>query len=1067
MAFDGIDTHFSAEQRRRGEDYAQRGHVELSNFDSTSLVGTVRGRNLYHVEIERPDARWHLDCSCPAFEAEGSCKHLWAAVTIARRAIDAAQVASPRSIVVPSNDHALFDARMREIQDRLQRGLAGLTSRSKPTWKSRLDDLERVAESKSAEIAEVALRYVVSVSSARGATHHDLAIQAARRSARGGWLQYRPATLSRDDLDDLPASDQRILAMLWGSPARSLHDSSARTSSFTVAAAVQTTLLPSIALEKRLFLSVDGSVVETPLALDEDEPFEMEIALLADGTEQLTLTARARRGDERIALEDCDALLEGGFVVARGKLSRIDWRGAWAWVAELVRDDDLRLPADEAKRALEVLAKAPGRPLVDAPGFVAELKATPRGVLRLMRDLERGKAVLAQMLFEYEGERLPRRGGRDVFLRGHELVRIERDTVLEAALLARFDALGGRLRTRDAQGNDALVDATELPRLVSTLVAEGWIVEAEGEALRAPTRSSVSVRSGIDWFDVEARLDFDGAFVEMPELLRALRERDHFVRLSNGGRGVLPEKWLSSLRFAAAMSEDGEALRVPKGRAWLLDAWLAEQESPDVDAEFVRVRSALMHGVTPKAADAPPGFQGELRPYQREGLGWLRFLGEIGLGGCLADDMGLGKTVQVLALLLERRERARGPSIVVAPRSVLFNWQREAERFTPDLRVLVHHGIARSKKPEPLQDHDLVVTTYGTLRQDAALLGKIEFDCAILDEAQAIKNAKTISAKAVSLLKADLRLALTGTPVENHLGELFAIFGFLNPTLAKGSRPVQELLNGAKDDFEVARFAARALKPFLLRRTKEEVLKELPAKTEQIVWCELEGREARAYDELKQRYRAELLERADEVGLERMQMNVLEALLRLRQASCHQGLIDPKLKGESSAKLDALFPMLDELREAGHKALVFSQFTSFLEIVRERLDAQGVPYEYLDGQTRDRDERVARFQEDPKVPLFLVSLKAGGFGLNLTAADYVFLLDPWWNPAVERQAIDRTHRIGQTKPVTAYRLVARDTVEEKVLALQEKKRALADALFEGGSATLRDLSRADLEWLLA
>ncbi|MGH8310580.1 MAG: DEAD/DEAH box helicase, partial [Steroidobacteraceae bacterium] len=277
---------------------------------------------------------------------------------------------------------------------------------------------------------------------------------------------------------------------------------------------------------------------------------------------------------------------------------------------------------------------------------------------------------------------------------------------------------------------------------------------------------------------------------------------------------------------------------------------------------------------------------------------------------------------------------------------------------------------------------------------------------------------------------------------------------------------LNQLLKGRADDVEAARLVARGMRPFLLRRTKEQVLTELPPKTEQIVACELDDAERRAYDELRAHFREELLARADEVGLERMQMNVLEALLRLRQAACHPGLLDPARASAGSAKLDALMPMLEELCESGHKALVFSQFTSFLAIVRARLDARGFRYEYLDGRTTKRDERVKRFQDDASCPLFLISLKAGGVGLNLTGADYVFLLDPWWNPAVEAQAIDRTHRIGQTRPVTAYRLVARGTVEEKVLELQERKRALAAALFESAGATLRDLTREDLEWLL-
>jgi len=384
--------------------------------------------------------------------------------------------------------------------------------------------------------------------------------------------------------------------------------------------------------------------------------------------------------------------------------------------------------------------------------------------------------------------------------------------------------------------------------------------------------------------------------------------------------------------------------------------------------------------------------------------------------------------------------------------------------------VLAHHGTDRSRDADAIAGHDLVVTTYGTLRRDAALLGKIRFSYAILDEAQAIKNSSSQAAKAARVLVADHRLVLTGTPVENHLDDLWSLFEFLNPGMLGRSRVFREIVAPTGDaprETDSTHLLARALRPFLLRRTKEEVLQELPPKVEQVIGCDLEGAERRRYDELRNHYRSALLAKVEEQGIERVGMHVLEALLRLRQAACHPGLVDPARVGESSAKLEALLPMLDEVRESGHKALVFSQFTSFLAIVRRRLDDAGVAYEYLDGKTRDREERVRRFQEDAACPLFLISLKAGGFGLNLTAADYVFLLDPWWNPAVERQAIDRTHRIGQTRTVNAYRLVARDTIEEKVLELQEKKRALAEAILGGTEGTLRDLTREDLERLLS
>jgi SNF2 family DNA or RNA helicase len=366
-----------------------------------------------------------------------------------------------------------------------------------------------------------------------------------------------------------------------------------------------------------------------------------------------------------------------------------------------------------------------------------------------------------------------------------------------------------------------------------------------------------------------------------------------------------------------------------------------------------------------------------------------------------------------------------------------------------------------------------VLTTYGTLRQDVELIKDIEFDYVILDEAQAIKNDKSVSAKACRLLQARHRLALTGTPVENSLDDLWSIFEFLNPGMLGCSAGLKSLTTAAdslEDDGERERqFDAlrRGLAPFILRRTKDQVLRELPRKTEQTLHIDLLSADRKRYDELRRHYRESLLKKVADQGMNRARMHMLEALLRLRQAACHSGLVDKALVGAASAKIETLHEQIEEIAAEGRKAIVFSQFTSLLAIVRKELDKRNMTYEYLDGKTRDRQSRVDRFQTDPACSLFLISLKAGGVGLNLTAADYVYLLDPWWNPAVEAQAIDRAHRIGQERPVFAYRLVARDTVEEKIIELQQRKRAIADAIISEDRRILSGMTAEDLQMLLS
>jgi SNF2 family DNA or RNA helicase len=362
---------------------------------------------------------------------------------------------------------------------------------------------------------------------------------------------------------------------------------------------------------------------------------------------------------------------------------------------------------------------------------------------------------------------------------------------------------------------------------------------------------------------------------------------------------------------------------------------------------------------------------------------------------------------------------------------------------------------------------DVLVATYGTLRRDVLTLKDVPIDYLILDEAQAIKNANTASAKAARLLRPQHRLALTGTPIENHIGELWSLFEFLNPGVLGRSGLFQRTAAAAGADADTLNLLARGLRPFILRRTKQQVARELPPRSEQTILCELSKPERRLYEQIRQHYRASVFARVKRDGVRRAQMHILEALLRLRQAACHPALVDPGGQHVSSAKLDVLVSHLQEILDEGHKALVFSQFTSFLALVRRRLDDERISYAYLDGRTRDRAARVAQFQTDSNCRLFLISLKAGGTGLNLTAAEYVFLLDPWWNPAVEAQAIDRTHRIGQTREVFAYRLVAEDTIESKILELQDRKRALAEAILGAGAGGLRGLQQEDLELLLS
>jgi len=463
-----------------------------------------------------------------------------------------------------------------------------------------------------------------------------------------------------------------------------------------------------------------------------------------------------------------------------------------------------------------------------------------------------------------------------------------------------------------------------------------------------------------------------------------------------------------------------------------------------------------------------------LRPYQKQGVAWLQFLRENDFGGILADEMGLGKTLQTLAFLRHVvRQNAGGvPWLIVCPTSLVFNWVAEARKFTPTLKVLALHGAERHTQFEQLAHSDLIVTSYALIRRDAERYRGLEFDTMVLDEAQHIKNRATQNAQAVKAVRAKHRLVLTGTPLENSVLDLWSIFDFLMPGYlgsAKDFRERYELPIIREKNVEAQQRLARRLRPFLLRRLKQEVAADLPAKLEQVAFCELTADQRDVYQQVIEASRKEVLAAVGAQGLAKSRMVVLTALLRLRQVCCDLRLL--KLENvnpaNASGKLDLFGELLEEVMDGGHRVLVFSQFTSMLALLQERLTDEGIEFCRLDGATTNRGAVVQRFQDNPSIPVFLISLKAGGVGLNLTGADTVIHFDPWWNPAVEDQATGRAHRIGQTKVVTSYKLITRDTVEEKILLLQNRKREIVEATLDGEAAFTESLNWEEIQELLA
>ncbi|HEU4369235.1 MAG TPA: SNF2-related protein, partial [Methylomirabilota bacterium] len=712
--------------------------------------------------------------------------------------------------------------------------------------------------------------YVIALPDTRVTGTVALDVGCRQRKRNGEWRRLTTFRLSTPEIERLPdPTDRRILATLFGDGGGygTAFPRSARPGwpfiRYQIPATLLDPVLPLVLGTGRAALQIAlGQGHEpTPVTWDDGPPWAFGLDVRATGSgRHYEVTGALSRGDERIDLSTPLLLLAAGLVFFPDRVARLEVGGAFPWISHLRQVGALRVPVDQADQFLAQLLRTPVPPGTRLPPELAyeTVEAVPRPRLRVQRGPARWPPELlhATLAFDYDGALIeagrPERGvlqlkPRRLMVRAPEA---------ERAALERLAALGVRERSSPtSEGPRALaLSARVLPRLVRALLAEDWHVEADGAVYRRAAAFKVSVTSGADWFDLHGTLDFGDTVAHLPALLAALRRGETMARLDDGTYGLLPEEWLGRYaRVAGLGTPEGEHLRFGRSQIGLLDALVTAQPEIDGDALFARARDELRRfdGVVP--LDPPDGFVGRLRTYQRDGLGWFRFLRSFGFGGCLADDMGLGKTVMVLALLESRRaEGAKKPSLVVVPRSLVFNWKQEAARFTPGLAVLDHTGTARRPAGTHFAEHDVVLTTYGTLRRDALHFKDVEFDYVVLDEAQAIKNAATDAARAARLLRGDHRLALSGTPVENHLGELWSLFAFLNPGML-GAASALGLDGGAgrSPDEETRTLLARALRPFILRRTKAQVAPELPARTEQTVYCELEPAQRRLYDELR------------------------------------------------------------------------------------------------------------------------------------------------------------------------------------------------------------------------
>lgn len=578
----------------------------------------------------------------------------------------------------------------------------------------------------------------------------------------------------------------------------------------------------------------------------------------------------------------------------------------------------------------------------------------------------------------------------------------------------------------------------------------------------------IDIQENIDWFDIKAIIqfgDFEIPFQELRSLV--LKGRNEFS-LPNGEIAVIPASWLndySELFYFSEKGNDAEPILRKHHLALVHDLEKSEHTKVIMNRKLSQLKDFRKIEEHP----LPKKFKGTLRPYQKAGYDWLQFLNQYKLGGCLADDMGLGKTVQTLALLQSQKESgAEKASLLAMPTSLVYNWQKEAKKFTPGLKVYNYTGVNRVKDISLFEGYDLVITSYGIIRRDLDMLKTYFFNYIILDESQAIKNPGSNISKAVKELQSKHRLILTGTPIENSTMDLWSQMSFINPGLLGHQsffkKQYQIPIEKQNNDEQTNKLYT-LIKPFIMRRQKSQVAKDLPEKVESVHFSSMTTMQEEVYEETKNRYRNEILSHIDTHGLGKSQMVLLQGLTRLRLIANHPKMADPEYTGDSG-KLDDMMLMLSNTLSEGHKILIFSQFVKHLAIVKEHIKSRGIEFCYLDGTTRNRQEQVERFQTDDSIKVFLISLKAGGLGLNLTEADYVFLMDPWWNPAVELQATDRAHRIGQTNTVFTYKFITKNTVEEKILELQKRKLKLAKDLITTDQGFVKNLSKEDISELL-
>ncbi len=1026
---------------RQGMDYYKDGRVKIKQWDNLSVLASVQGTYPYIVRLSVDERSFDATCTCPYNYV---CKH---AVAVALKVIEDQAVTDQSSVSVGANWREYFE---------------------------KLIAIQRVDSDFSQEV-RWKLIYIIHILE----NYWNIKPVKVYMKKDGTYGRVQEPSFNELSAQNVFRTSGDLIAISYLERLQSQQSSvyyRGRLETSYLGFGLDAGQIFNLLRMSELHIKNEDGTIGTRIRFGK-KPWKLSFKLQTN-EDSYYFQPYFTRDEEEIPIDKDTKILTVNpiWFYRDAKLNFCDFPLSYSYIKSFIDEKlQLSLSKDEYQSFIsEYLAKLPIFPYVEFPPGIEVTEIIKISGKRIYIEEMDDQLVVSLSLF-YNDIEISFSQANDQFLHydneTRQIIRVHRDRqseneirdyVLESGIIE--DTPGLFYATFE----EALVWLFDgLPRLAEL----GFEVMGEESLVRfkvkrAVANLGVNISSETDWFDIELDLKFDDIPVTLAELKKALKAQKKYVKLRDGSIARLPEKLIEKFNYLLNFGRvDDNNIRFANHHLTFIDKLLVEAGEKKLDALSQEKLQKLDEFDKIKDYELPDNFVGQLRDYQKAGYDWMNFLREFSFGGILADDMGLGKTIQALILLRnEINKNSKKTNLIVAPTSVIFNWIREIERFTPGMEFHVHYGTRRSKDARRLKKYPLILTTYGHLRRDIVFLKEISFNYAILDESQNVKNPHSETSKAVRLLHAQNRLALTGTPVENNTMDLWSQFAFINPgllgdqTFFKDSfmKPIEK-----EQNVQVASTLKRLIFPFILRRTKEDVAKELPPKVESIIYSPMSDEQQRLYDKWRQSYRNSIIEQIESTGLNKSKFKVLEGLMKLRQIACHPGLVDPQYM-DSVGKFDALKEMVEEIISEKHKVLIFSQFVQMLQIIKRFFDAENIPYSYLDGSTKDREAPVKQFQEDENIRTFLISLKAGGTGLNLTAADYVIHYDPWWNPAVEMQATDRAYRIGQTRKVFAYKLISKDSVEEKIVKLQNQKRELVESLISTEESFFKSLSKTDI-----